>query len=136
MTNQEFDRRMDRLTVTAAFIAFLALAGCQTVLVSEGDRIGQLTKLSHKMLCTGHWSWEGELAMAGGTLAGGQGQTEGGQTTVSAWAFSVANEELAASLKELLGRNVRLHYLQYQNQNSCEMGSEYKVTEVQSLDGK
>jgi hypothetical protein len=115
-------------------IAFLALAACQTQMISEGDRIGQLTKLSHKMLCTDHWSWEGELAMAGGTLAGGQGQTGDGQTAVSAWAFSVADEQLAASLKELLGRNVRLHYLQYQNHNACEMGSEYKVTEVQSLD--
>jgi hypothetical protein len=117
-------------------IVFLVLAGCEARMVSEGDRVGQLTKLSHKMLCTNLWSWEGELAMAGGTLAGGQGQTDSGQTAVSAWAFSVGDNQLALSIQEMLGHNVRLHYLQYQYHNTCEMGTEYKVTEVHSLDGK
>jgi len=113
-------------------IASLMLAACQTTLVSEGDRIGQVTKLSHKMLCSGSpWSWEGELAMMGGTLASGQG-VDG--NAVGAWAFTVKEDKLAASLQELLGRNVRLHYQQYENRNTCEMGSEYLVTAVQSLE--
>jgi hypothetical protein len=118
-------------------LAFLLLAGCQMEMISEGDRIGQLTKFSHKMLCADHWSWEGELAMPAGTLAGGQGQQgDGSQTAVGAWAFSVSDKQTADDVHELLGRNVRLHYLQYRNYNNCEMGSEYKVTEVHRLDAQ
>ena len=126
---------MKKLSGSTALLAFLLLATCQPQMISEGDRIGQLTKLSHKMLCAGQWSYEGELAMPAGTLAGGQGQTgDGSHTAVGAWAFSVSDKQLADNIHDLLGRNVRLHYQQYQYYNSCQMGSEYKVTEVQSLD--
>jgi len=77
------------------------------------------------------------LAMAAGTLAGGQGtQGDGSQTSVGAWAFSVSDKAVADNVHELLGHNVRLHYRQYEYHNACLMGTEYQVTEVQSIDGK
>ena len=47
----------------------MILAGCaDPTVVSQGDRVGVVTKLSHKKMefCGGKWNWEGELAMQGG----------------------------------------------------------------------
>jgi hypothetical protein len=50
-------------------VSLLILAGCaDKKVISQGDRVVVVTKLSHKEMgfCGGKWNWEGELAMQGG----------------------------------------------------------------------
>jgi hypothetical protein len=122
-------------------MALLTAACADNTVVSEGARVGQITKLSHKALCnTAHWGWEGELSMVAGTTATGQGATEGGQVQVGAWAFSVAKgpeaDQNVESLKAAMssGHHVQLSYRQVQNHDACESGTDYLIVSVRDLE--
>ena len=65
---------------------------------SSGERAGWIQKLSDKgWVCK---TWEGELALV----------SMPGTATVEKFAFTAANDEIAAELVKLMGRRVNLHY--------------------------
>ena len=70
---------------------------------SDGDRVGIITKFSHKGIL---WTtWEGEMVM-GGVRAGGN--------VANVWEFSVTDQTIVARLQETIasGKAVKLHYKQ------------------------
>jgi hypothetical protein len=125
----------------------LSLIGCSPDLtvVSEGSRVGTVTKLSHKMVTnclssSGTWTWEGELSMASGTKAASQGtDSEGNQTAVGAWAFSVPQgpqtNDLVNQLKTGMdnGHTLRVNYSQVRSHDSCRSETDYNVVGVRDL---
>lgn len=125
-------------------LALLSTAACDTkTVISEGDRVGVITKFSHKrMSCFGPeaWNWEGELTMQGGTNAGGQGQTDenGTRSSVGVWQFSLDptddkahTEEMVSEVREALNsqRVVRASYKQTAY-TDCHRESEYMITTI------
>ena len=65
---------------------------------SSGERAGWIQKLSDKgWVCK---TWEGELALV----------SMPGAAQVEKFAFTVANDEVAAEIVKLMGRRVNLHY--------------------------
>jgi hypothetical protein len=119
------------LTSTILLSSTLLLTSCTTTVISQGDRVGTVTKLSHKLNTCGTWSWEGELAMQAGTLAGGQGITEGGQSAVGAWAFSLGSQVSSETVRQFrdamnTGHIVRVGYEQYRF-GPCDLATEYKA---------
>ncbi len=65
---------------------------------SSGERAGWIQKLSDKgWICK---TWEGELALV----------SMPGAAQVEKFAFTAANDEVAAELVKLMGRRVSLHY--------------------------
>jgi hypothetical protein len=65
---------------------------------SSGERAGWIQKLSDKgWICK---TWEGELALV----------SMPGAAQVEKFAFTAANDEVAAEIVKLMGRRVSLHY--------------------------
>ena len=72
---------------------------------SDGDRVGSITKFSHKGI---FWTtWEGELVMGGVNKSGGN-------TVANVWEFSVVDETLVQEIRKAmdLDKPVKLHYKQ------------------------
>ena len=79
-----------------------------TLGVSEGKRVGVLTKFSYKGLVVK--SYEGELNMGG---VRNRTDGEGRNTMVaSVWQFSCSNPTVAKQLDDLLGKEVVIRYRQ------------------------
>ena len=91
---------MPKLIAAFVFVAVLIAAYFAVVLnwnYSTGERAGWLQKLSYKgFVCK---TWEGELALV--SMPGAQ---------VEKFAFTAANDEVAAEIAKLMGRRVNLHY--------------------------
>ncbi|MEJ6004687.1 hypothetical protein WG899_03940 [Paucibacter sp. AS339] len=94
------------MTLKRVFLALLVLAVLLTGYFyaalhwsySSGERAGWIQKLSNKgWICK---TWEGELALV----------SIPGSSTVEKFAFTVANDAVAAELTEVMGRRVTLHY--------------------------
>ena len=122
--------------------AMLLLSGCTDLtVVSEGSRVGIVTKLSHKLPTncvnsnSGVWTWEGELSMPAGTRAANQG----GEDTVGVWAFSIPQnaqtEDLVNKLKSGMdnGHTLRINYSQVRAHDTCKSETDYNVVGVRDL---
>jgi hypothetical protein len=90
-----------RIFLTLLVLALLVAAYFTVALkwsYSSGERAGWIQKLSDKgWLCK---TWEGELALV----------SMPGTATVEKFAFTAANDEVAAELVKLMGKRVNLHY--------------------------
>ncbi|WP_207795901.1 hypothetical protein [Kinneretia aquatilis] len=90
-----------RLLIALLVLVLLALAYFYAALnwsYSSGERAGWIQKLSKKgWICK---TWEGELALV----------SIPGSSTVEKFQFTVANDETAAALTEVMGKRVSLHY--------------------------
>ena len=144
---------LQRLMIgTAALIVVVVLFhGCaDNTLVSEGDRVGIVTKLSHKrMTCIGSagWNWEGELSMQGGTTAAGQGVSSDGNfgtnhSIVGVWQFSLDpnakdkdTEQIVDRLRQAMnsGHTIRVQYRQVANHDDCRTATDYLVVDTTDL---
>ena len=84
---------------------------------SDGDRAGQLFKLSHKgWLCK---TWEAELNITPGAAA------------PTIWSFTVRDDQVARQINEALGKSVVLHYSEhYGVPTSCFGETKYFVDAV------
>lgn len=129
---------MKLLSIT---LALLVTAACDTkTVISEGDRVGVVTKFSHKLMPGGTWNWEGELAMQGGTIAHNQGSDDGNGNQVASgvWQFSLDpkdspghTEVIASEVKQAMNSQhvVRVGYNQTAYHGS-DRESDYMVTYV------
>ena len=114
-------------------VAGLALAagvtGC--VQISDGDRVGTITKISHKGITPGCKSWEGELAMDNFSARG-----SGKSTTMSnSFEFSVTDPAIVQQIQDAQdsGERVKLHYNQLLLRNPCTSDTNYYVTSVKPV---
>ena len=89
---------------------------------SNGERAGYVQKLSRKgWICK---TWEGELAMA--NLPGAMPQV---------FAFTVRDDQVAASINAAMGRRVALHYEEHRGlPTTCFGETPYFVTEVRIVE--
>lgn len=95
-----------RILLTLSVLVLLALlvAAYFTLALnwsySSGERAGWIQKLSDKgWVCK---TWEGELALV----------SMPGTSTVEKFAFTAANDEVAAEIVKVMGRRVNLHYVE------------------------
>ena len=89
---------------------------------SNGERAGYVQKLSRKgWICK---TWEGELAMA--NLPGAMPQV---------FAFTVRDDQVAASINSAMGRRVALHYEEHRGlPTTCFGETPYFITEVRVVE--
>jgi len=89
---------------------------------SNGERAGYVQKLSRKgWLCK---TWEGELAMA--NLPGAMPQV---------FAFTVRDDQVAASINSAMGKRVALHYEEHRGlPTSCFGETPYFITDVRVVE--
>jgi prepilin-type N-terminal cleavage/methylation domain-containing protein len=86
--------------------------------VSDGDRVGELVKLSNKgYFCK---TFEGALKVSEG---GGEGEK-------GVWEFTVLDPAVVAQMKELLGKRVKIHYDQIGFRNPCSGDTSYSAISV------
>ena len=92
---------LKRIVLTLLVLALLVAAYFTLALkwsYSSGERAGWIQKLSDKgWVCK---TWEGELALV----------SMPGTATVEKFAFTAANDAVAAELVKLMGKRVSLHY--------------------------
>ena len=90
-----------RIFLTLLVLALLVAAYFTVALkwsYSSGERAGWIQKLSDKgWVCK---TWEGELALV----------SMPGTSTVEKFAFTAANDEVAAEIVKVMGKRVNLHY--------------------------
>lgn len=86
------------LLVLAGFFAYLYYYG-----ISDGYRVGRLIKFSRKGIV--FKTYEGELVQEGFSRGSGVNSKD--------FYFSVCDEAIADSLNKVLGRDVKVHYIQY-----------------------
>lgn len=82
-------------------LAFMLVGGGGGFSIGDGDRVGIVTKLSHKGI---YWkTWEGQM------IIGGQGTV-----TTNVWSFSVPDVNILPEVREALEfqKEVRLSYHQ------------------------
>ena len=102
------------------------LAGCG-VTYSDGDRAGNVTKLSYKgVVCK---SWEGELATDGFVS---KTDAKGNRSSSNVFSFSVTDLAIVEKLQaaQESGSRVKLHYNQVMLKNPCTSSTDYYITEV------
>lgn len=110
---------MKKLLIVIA-VVLVAAAGFYNYTVptfgtySDGVRQGKLVKVSEKGYTAFTSTWEGELHL-GGEMS-------------NAWAFSVADEDLAKELKELAGREMTISYVEHIHVNRFDGMTKYLVT--------
>ncbi len=99
---------------------------------SEGERVGVITKLSHKgLFCK---TWEGEMNLGGFKNVSSK-DNEGRSTTsmvANVFEFSVTDPEIVAQIQEAMnqGETVGLMYSQMLIHNPCVSGTGYIITGV------
>lgn len=132
-TNRGFTliETMITICIVGFFLAMLVgqggcLVGCNDS-YSDGDRVGIVTKLSHK-----GWqykTWEGEMNL-GGLASNGEGHLE-----ATTWAFTIPDED-EKSLKliqeaQRSQKPVVIHYKQWMVRPRCTTDSGYMVQGVE-----
>ena len=122
-------RRRRKLLVSCVGVLVLAVLGfavyvcaARSYAYSNGERAGYVQKLSRKgWLCK---TWEGELAMA--NLPGAMPQV---------FAFTVRDDQVAASINSAMGRRVALHYEEHRGlPTSCFGETPYFITDVRVVE--
>jgi hypothetical protein len=130
-------------TKRLAGAALLCLAGCGgPAVVSDGNRVGVVTKLSNKQIgwSSGCWNYEGEMSLLGGTKAAGQGGED--QSPTSVWAFSITQgpekQQIINTIREGMdnGHRLRLHYNQLNSwsRDSCKSDTDYIIIDARDVD--
>lgn len=111
------------LLLAAGIVALIALFVLYTGLAfswsySEGERAGQLRKLSKRgWVCK---TWEGEMAVALNP-----------QMAPEIWDFTVREERIVKQMNNALGKNVTLHYEEHPGiPTSCFGDTRYFVDSV------
>jgi prepilin-type N-terminal cleavage/methylation domain-containing protein len=125
---------IELLVVIAIIAIFAAMVvglggGCS---VSDGNRVGLVTKFSHKGIL--NKSWEGELVMGGArTKSDGNGNTS---VVANVWQFSVLDGTLAAKIDKLqeTGHRAKLVYHQTLMRNPYNRDTAYIIVEAVDLD--
>ena len=94
---------------------------------SDGDRVGIITKFSHKGFV--FKSWEGQLNLGGTVSAGDKG------VVPSTWEFSVRDEKLVPLIQSAMssGKRVKCHYLQWVV-SPTTMDSGYEIVGVEIVE--
>lgn len=114
-------------------VAVLGLSGCLDV--SEGERVGTITKFSHKGLACK--TYEGELVMGGMRTV--KSRNSHGDTVTSlgsnVFEFTVEDATLVDQIKAAMetGQAVRLEYKQEMFYNPCRSDTGYFITGVKPL---
>lgn len=119
-SNKQGGFTLIELLVVIAIIAILAamLGSCtMTRTISDGSRVGVVTKFSHKG--TVNKSYEGELMLGSGNSA---------QT----WSFSVTDSAVVKQVQDALDtqKTVSLHYSQSPTHNPWSQNTDYTVDKV------
>lgn len=93
---------------------------------SDGDRVGVVTKISHKGIV--FKSWEGELAMDGFNKAAN------GSTT-NVFAFTVKDEAIVKQIQDAQenGDRVKLHYREVLVNGSWTADTPYRIDQVEVM---
>lgn len=97
-----------------------AVGGCS---VSDGTRIGTITKFSQKGFMVK--SWEGEMV-----LGGIRGAAQGG-TVANTWQFTVIKTDLAPKVEALLGKEVKVKYHQVLVHNPLARDTSYEILSIE-----
>jgi hypothetical protein len=119
---------MKRLLALVLFTTFLLGCGAG---YSDGDRVGVVTKFSHKgLVCK---TWEGDM-----NLGGYKTQTDDkGNASIVAnvWSFHVEDGPLVAKVQTAMtsGKTVKVHYSQWIINPPCKSDSHYWLTDVEVL---
>lgn len=106
-------------------LAALVIGGTGGCSVSDGTRVGTITKFSKKGLMVK--SWEGEMVL-GGVRAAIQGGT-----VANNWQFTVLNSELAPKVEALIGKEVRVKYHQVWIHNPVTRDTSYEVLAIEEV---
>jgi hypothetical protein len=109
------------LILTPVLLFGLYTWGTLSFSYSDGERAGVLQKFSRKgWLCK---TYEGELAMT--TVPG---------VAPTIWTFSVQEDDVAAQLRDAVGRKVMLHYNEHRGvPTRCFAETSYFVTALRVL---
>ena len=98
-----------------------------TIGVSEGKRVGVLTKFSHKGMFIK--SYEGELNMGG---IRNKVNSDGNRSMVAnVWEFSCSNPQMAEKLENLVGKEVIIKY--HQSFAGLVRDTSYDVVSVEEV---
>lgn len=113
------------ISILASMI-FLGTGGCS---VSDGFRVGTISKFTNKGIF--NKSWEGELVMGGVVNKGGLGMV------ANLWRFSTLNKEMADKINQAAssGKRVKIIYKQTFFRNPFVRDTTYLVQSVEILDG-
>jgi DhnA family fructose-bisphosphate aldolase class Ia len=125
-------------------IAFIAIAACVVIIgplfgtvsptFSDGDRVGVITKFSHKGVVVK--SYEGEMNLGGlrTVTVEDEAGTNVNSVVANVFEFSVTDEAVVSQIKEAMekGRRVELHYDEYM-WKPYNLSTAYVVTSVKIL---
>lgn len=116
---------MQRIAISIALLLCLTACGRG---YSEGDRVGAITKFSHKGLFIK--SWEGQQVM-GGFVNGENGPQ------ANVFNFTVVDDGIAAQVNAAAssGKPVKLHYIQWLAA-PISMSSQYEIVRVEAVAGR
>lgn len=107
-----------------AVLTLVVASGCCEV--SDGVRVGTITKFSHKgLFCK---TWEGQLLM-GGLVPGGQGMS------ANVWSFTVEDPALVETVQKIQesGKQVKIHYSQEWITGPCRSETDYFAKKVSAV---
>ncbi len=117
--------------VIILIISAICVGSCSSIgNYSNGDRLGTITKLSHKGII---WStWEGELVM-GGVKA----DNNSGGSVANVWEFSVTDSVIAEQIQKAMdsGTVIKLHYNQVLIAKPWNGSTTYYVDKVSTVGG-
>ena len=103
------------IAITAVVIVVGPLFGTVSPTFSDGDRVGVVTKFSHKGVAIK--SWEGEMNMGGLRTVTREDDsgTNVNSVVANVFEFSVTDEAVVSQIKEAMekGSRVELHYDEY-----------------------
>lgn len=108
----------------------IVLGGISGCSVSDGFRVGTISKFTNKGLF--NKSWEGELVMGGVVNRGESGMV------ANLWRFSTLNKEMVDKINQAAssGKRVKIIYKQTFFRNPFVRDTTYLVQSVEILDGK
>lgn len=116
---------MKRL-VLLLFVAITTMSCGSGIDYSDGDRVGVVTKFSHRgLFCK---TWEGEMVL-GGLRSSGDG------LAANVWPFTVVDPTKIEDVKRALetGARTKITYHQVYFSGVCYSGSSYLVSNVEIL---
>lgn len=138
ITKMVYDQQEDGAAAAAAFAVGFIVSACVVAVggpwlaamttgvvpgYSDGDRVGYVTKMSHKGYV---WkTWEGQIQVGQGSQVATQDPFE----------FSVVEERIKSELETALtsGKKVKIHYRQWLVMPYKKGSSSYEITSVEIL---
>jgi len=106
-----------------AILGTLVIGGMGGCSISDGTRVGTITKFSQKGMMVK--SWEGEMV-----LGGVRGAVQGG-TVANTWQFTVLKSDLAPKVEALIGKEVKVKYHQVLIHNPVTRDTSYEILSIE-----